>query len=101
MNKLKTILVGVDFSECSRCALEQAVRLARWNDAGLRVIHALPSPSLNSAVEAFQPTLDELRGRMREHTIARLADWAAEAGAPAGHSREVINGVPLDVLLTE
>jgi nucleotide-binding universal stress UspA family protein len=101
MNQLKTILVGVDFSECSRCALEQAVRLARWNSAGLRIIHVVPPPSLNSTDETLQHTLDELRGRMREDAIARLADWAGEAGAPPGHSREVINGVPLDVLLTE
>ncbi len=101
MNTLKTIVVGVDFSECSRSALQQAVRLARWNNAGLRIIHAMPPPSLNSAGEELQPTLDELLGGMREHAIARLADWAAEAGAPGGHSREVINGVPLDVLLTE
>jgi nucleotide-binding universal stress UspA family protein len=30
-----------------------------------------------------------------------LADWTKEAGAPEGHSREVMNGVPLDVLLQE
>jgi universal stress protein E len=101
MNKLKTILVGVDFSECSRCALEQAVRLAKWNNAGLRLIHAMAAPSLDADDDTMQSTLDELRERMREHAIARLAHWAAEAGAPAGHSREVINGVPLDVLLTE
>ncbi len=74
MNKLKTILVGVDFSECSRSALEQAVRLACWNNAGLRIIHVLSPPSLNSAGAELQPTLDEWRERMREHAIARLAD---------------------------
>ena len=101
MNKLKTILVGVDFSECSRCALEQAVRLAKWNNAGLRLIHALDPGTLSAAGEDLQPTLDELRGRMRQHAISRLAQWAEEAGAPADHSREVINGVPLEVLLGE
>ncbi len=101
MNKLKTILVRVDFSECSRSALEQAVRLARWNDADLRILHVMPPPSLNSTDETMQRTLDGMRGRMREDAIARLADWASEAGAPAGHSREVINGVPLEVLLAE
>ena len=101
MNKLKTILVGVDFSECSRCALEQAVRLAKWNNAGLRLIHALDPGTLSAAGEDLQPTFDELRGRMRQHAISRLAHWAEEAGAPAGHSREVINGVPLEVLLGE
>lgn len=101
MNRLKTILVGVDFSECSRCALAQAVRLAKWNNAGLRLIHALDPGALSAAGEDLQPTLDELRGRMRQHAISRLAQWAEEAGAPAGHSREVINGVPLEVLLEE
>jgi nucleotide-binding universal stress UspA family protein len=101
MNQIKNILVGVDFSACSRCALEQAIRLARWNDAGLRIIHVMPPPSLPAGDGALQQTLDELRGRMRKDAIARLADWAEAAGAPAGHSREVINGVPLDVLLTE
>jgi universal stress protein E len=100
MNKLRTILVGVDFSECSRCALEQAVRLARWNDARLRIIHALNPLSLDSDEHKLQGTLDQLRGQMREHAISRLADWAGEADAPAGHSREVLNGVPLDVLLS-
>ena len=90
MNKLKTILVGVDFSECSRCALEQAVRLARWNDAGLRIIHVMPPPSFHSSDGVLQQTLDELRGRMREDAIARLADWAGAAGAAAGHSCEVL-----------
>lgn len=101
MNQLKTILVGVDFSECSRCALEQAVRLACWNNAGLRIIHVMRPPFLNSNDEALQHTLDVLRGRMREEAVSRLADWAARACAPAGHTREVIHGVPLDVLLTE
>ena len=46
MNQIKTILVGVDFSDCSRCALEQAARLARWNDASLSVIHVVDASVL-------------------------------------------------------
>jgi len=101
MNKLNTILVGVDFSECSRCALEQAVRLARWKDASLSVIHVMDSSAQDNSLAEFQPELDELRRINREHAIGRLADWTKEAGAPEGHSREVMNGVPLDVLLQE
>jgi len=37
----------------------------------------------------------------REQTIARLTEWAEAARAPVGHSREVMNGVALDVLLQE
>lgn len=101
MNQLKAILVGVDFSECSRCALEQAVRLARWNKASLRVIHVMDSSSLDNSMASLPPELDELRRINREHAIGRLADWTKEAGAPDGHSREVMNGVPLDLLLQE
>jgi universal stress protein E len=101
MNKLDTILVGVDFSECSRCALEQAVRLARWNHADLRVIHVVDSTAHDNSPAEFQSELDELRRVNREHAIGRLADWTREVDAPAGHSREVMYGAPLDVLLQE
>ena len=101
VNKLETILVGVDFSECSRCALEQAVRLARWNNAGLSVIHVMDSSAPDNSLPGFPPELDEWRRLNREHAISRLADWTREAGAPTGHSREVMNGTPLDVLLEQ
>ena len=101
MNQLKTILVGLDFSECSRCALEQAVRLAKWNHARLGIIHVLDPSEMEFPDVELPPELDELRRLHREQTIARLADWAEKAGAPAGHSREVMNGAPLDVLLQE
>jgi nucleotide-binding universal stress UspA family protein len=101
MNQLKTILVGVDFSECSRRALEQAVRLARWNNANLRIIHVLDPATLDVGGVDLPPEVDTVRRLHREQTIAWLAEWAEAAGAPPGHSREVMNGVPLDILLQE
>lgn len=101
MNQIKTVLVGVDFSECSRCALEQAVRMARWKNASLSVIHVMDSSVQDNSLAGFQPELDELRRINREHVIGRLANWTKEAGAPEGHSREVMNGTPLAVLLEE
>ncbi len=99
MNQLKTILVGVDFSECSRRALEQAVRLARWNNAQLSLIHVQDSSELELAGVEFPPPVDELRARHRERAIAQLTEWAEQSGVPAQASREVINGSPLEVLL--
>jgi len=101
MNQLQTILVGIDFSECSRRALEQAVRLARWNNAQLSIIHVQDLSELELSGVEFPPPLDELRRHHREQSIARLAEWAEQACAPASTSREVMNGVPLDVLLQE
>ena len=80
MNQLKTILVGVDFSECSRCALEQAVRLARWNNAGLNVIHVMDSSALDNSMTRLPPELDELRRINREHAIG---GWPTGRKKPA------------------
>ena len=44
MNQLKSILVGVDFSDCSRSALEQATRLAKGNHARLHALHCVKFP---------------------------------------------------------
>ena len=101
MNKLKNIIVGVDFSECSRSALEQAVRMAEWNQANLRVIHAIEYLTISEAAEALRLTEDKIRGEMRQQAITRLAAWIKEVGAPTRHSREVVFGPPLDVLLQE
>jgi nucleotide-binding universal stress UspA family protein len=43
MHRLKSILVGVDFSECSKAALQQAARMAKWNGATLHVLHVIES----------------------------------------------------------
>lgn len=101
MNKLKNIIVGVDFSECSRSALEQAARMAEWNQANLRVIHAIEHLIMSEAAEALRLTEDKIRCDMRQQAISRLAAWVKEVGAPTRHSREVMFGPALDVLLQE
>jgi len=101
MNQLKTILDGVAFSDCTRRSQEQAVRLARWNNANLRIIHVLDPATLDVGGVDLPPEVDTVRRLRREQTIAWLAEWAEAAGAPPGHSREVMNGVPLDILLQE
>jgi len=42
---LKHILCPVDFSECSRHAVDQAVAIARRRGADVTVLHVLPVPS--------------------------------------------------------
>lgn len=41
MTGLKSIVVGVDFSECSRVALDHARRIASWSNASLHVVHVV------------------------------------------------------------
>lgn len=101
MNQLRTILVGIDFSEGARAALDQAVLLARERGAHLRLLHVLePIPAPEASGE-LAPMLEDVQELCRRHAAERLEAWAVTAGAPDGHDRSVFTGLPLDVLLTE
>ena len=41
MDLLKNVVVGIDFSKYSHNALAQAMRIARWNEAKLHVVHVI------------------------------------------------------------
>ncbi len=41
MKNLKHILVGVDFSQASENGLQEAIRIARWNAAPVKVLHVV------------------------------------------------------------
>lgn len=47
MNQTKSVLVGVDFSDGARAALQQAVRLAAQNRATLHVLHVIDAAALS------------------------------------------------------
>jgi universal stress protein E len=71
----KTILVGVDFSAHSMRALEQAVRIARQDDAVLHVVHVFTPPSaglgftmrsIDLSVEREREMARDLERKLRE-----------------------------------
>jgi nucleotide-binding universal stress UspA family protein len=41
MDRIRSIVVGIDFTPCSKSALRQALRIADWNRAKLVAVHAL------------------------------------------------------------
>ncbi len=51
MNCLKNIVVGVDFSYFSKCALKQAARIAGWNQAKMHVLHVVDTSMVNHLKE--------------------------------------------------
>lgn len=75
VDKLKRILVGVDFSACSAAALMQAVRIAEWHRAEVSVLHVVPIPAYagieGSLMIPELPPLDLLVDDARE----RWANW--------------------------
>lgn len=87
MNRLRSIIVGVDFSPCSASALRQAVRIAKWNQAELHVIHIiemLAAVDLEAPLSKFH--LDIQAGLIRD---ARSA-WARfAADIPEAHDLDL------------
>jgi nucleotide-binding universal stress UspA family protein len=93
MSAPSSILVGIDFSACSRSALEHALRLGRAWGAPVNAVHVVEAPD---PLASGDPTLG---GAQREVLQQMSADaearWAATAGALPGAGRvpfEVISG---------
>jgi len=99
MNQIRSILVGVDFSECSRSALEQAVRLAKWNNARLHALHSIEYLTLSDAAWAShipQKKLEQDSVAEAEHS---LHQWLRQFGAPSEARVLVDVGAPIDCVL--
>ena len=77
----RTIVVGVDGSGCSDCAVERAVELASGLGDSLVVAYAVEPPhrSVGDEWRESQRALEELGGPMLEKAVAR----AKEAGVAA------------------
>ncbi len=99
MNKLKTILVGADFSDCSRSALEQAVRVAKWNHARLHALHSVEYLTLSDAAWASHIPHEELERDAVAEAKQRLQRWLAEVGAATEAQALVEVGAPIDCVL--
>ncbi len=99
MNKLKTILVGVDFSDCSRSALEQAVRVAKWNNAQLHALHSIEYLTLSDAAWASHLPQEKLEQDAAVEARRSLHQWLRRAQAPSETEVLVDVGSPVDCLL--
>jgi nucleotide-binding universal stress UspA family protein len=84
MNDLKQILVGVDFSACSATALKQAMRIAKWNQATLKVVHVLETLLVVDLQEAMSVMQEDIVNMLRDDAKTLWSDFAAKIpGAPA------------------
>ena len=99
MDKLKSIVVGVDLSKCSRCALQQAARMAQWNHARLHVIHAVDHLVISDLADAMGLTTAQVETATIHETKQRLRDWLSATLQPEEANFDVEVGPPIDVLL--
>ncbi len=99
MNKLNNILVGIDFSDCSRSALKQAVRLADWNKARLHALHSLEYLTLNDAAWASHIPQEKLEQDAAAAARNTLQQWLRDSQAPAEARALVEIGSAIDSVL--
>lgn len=99
MNHLKNILVAVDFSDCSKAALAQAVRLAGWNGATLHALHVIEPLVVASVASDTRVSHPDAHHLLQEQARARLTAWLQEAGGQAAVSAVI--GTPLHEVLVQ
>ena len=73
MNQTQCILVGVDFSDGARAALQQALRLAARNRAVLHVLHVIDAAALGELAGALHTALAPQAATAMELGRAELA----------------------------
>ena len=83
MKRLKSVLVGVDFSECSKSALKQAVRVASVAGASLHVVHVAEELVVTEVAQATSISPAGLREEVMTSARANLEEWIDEIGRPA------------------
>jgi len=85
---VRHVLCPVDFSTFSARALEQAVGLARFFDADLHVLHAVPI--VLDVVEPFPPVLPDLLAASVEAAREELGRFVAPARGRYGRVQTVV-----------
>ncbi len=100
MDRLKQVLVGIDFSTYSESALIQAGRLAAASSASLRVVHVVESDVLVDLERALPHAAPGLRENVLATLSARLKGLV-ELHVPAGTEcrTEVRTGSPAAEIL--
>jgi nucleotide-binding universal stress UspA family protein len=95
------ILCPVDFSEFSFPALEHAVRLGRWFDARVELLHVVPLPPFPLAGGGVPNALEVIRDQ-REHATLEIAELLAPFGAETVPiETKLLEGDPWRVILDE
>ena len=78
------ILSGVDFSEASRKALDQALSLAREREAHLLILHVIDGEGLKETAPLLGVSEQTLREKLERERRRRVEEVVAEARGRSG-----------------
>lgn len=103
MSGLKSIVVGIDFSGCSRAAMQHALRIAGWSGASVHAIHVVDVPA-DPAAEGLRLSTaqHEIGAALAAEARARWPEFAASVPGAAGMHLEIrtagrIEGIRLEL----
>ena len=99
MDQIKNILIAVDFSDCSKSALEQAVRVAGWNGARLHAVHVIDPSLVGDLAETMNATKFDASSLLHRQAHDKLTTWINKAGGKA--EAIVVVGTPIHELLSK
>lgn len=78
MDGIKSIVVATDFTPCSAAALRQAIRIARWNQASIRVIHVIDTLVALELERALSPLQQSITEGLASDARKAWTSFAAE-----------------------
>lgn len=99
MNKLKNIVVGVDYSSRSKSALIKAARLARQNEAQLHVIHVVEQEYAEDFAKHERRSPDDVRKELTASANETMTKWTDGIDLPPDTGRDVAYGHPVEELV--
>ena len=80
MDRLRKIVIGVDFTDFSNVALEQAKRVSRWSQSDLDVLHVIDKQVASDLQKSVADSMAEVEKGLRETAQKRIQ--ALFAGDP-------------------
>ncbi len=99
MDRLKTILVAVDFSMCSSDALRQAARIAAWHGAELHALYVVDSSAYRAVTRPLIPFEPPTQDQLVQAAHRRWKDLASECLGESKARFTVAVGSPREEIL--
>ena len=107
--RFRKILVPIDFSDCSKKALQYALPLAKQHDAALTLLNVVPIPPWAVGEASGGENVPTLQRASGEQELARLmmevthgnvtADTAVRVGSPAIEIVALAKSLPADIII--
>jgi universal stress protein E len=101
VNPLKSILVGIDFSDCSESTLFQAARLAKSHQAILHVFHVVDQLVLRELQDVLSLPTEQVEEQVRTDCLRDMEKLIAKLDSAPEVQVTVAFGSPLDEIIRQ